>query len=108
MSGIEISPTDAHAAVDAGGAFLVDCREQDEWDLVHIEGATLIPMSELNARVGELPAPGQRPVIVYCHHGMRSLRVATALRAAGHADAQSMSGGIDAWAVEVEPGMSRY
>ena len=108
MSGIEITPTDTHAAVEAGEAFLLDCREQDEWDHVHIEGATLIPMSELNARVGELPAPGERPVIVYCHHGMRSLRVATALRSAGYADAQSMAGGIDAWAAEVEPGMARY
>ena len=92
-----------------GGQFLlVDCREQDEFDLVHIAGAALIPMSQLGDRVGELAPYRDWDLAIHCHHGGRSLRVAQWLRELGFAKAQSMAGGIDQWAVEIDPGLHRY
>lgn len=98
------------ARLDRGGAdfVLLDCREQDEYDLVHIAGSMLIPMSQLMARAGELEPYKQAEVIVHCHHGGRSLQVTQWLRQQGYAKVQSMKGGIDRWATEIEPGMARY
>jgi rhodanese-related sulfurtransferase len=88
--------------------FLLDCREQDEWETARIEGAELIPMSELQERVSELNPHRSRQVVVYCHHGGRSLRVAHWLRQQGFSSAQSMAGGIDQWAQEIDPDIARY
>lgn len=87
---------------------LIDCREKDEYDTVHIDGAVLLPMSELQARVGELEAYRDHEIAIHCHHGGRSLRVSNWLRANGYPQAQSVAGGIDQWAMEIEPGMRRY
>lgn len=87
---------------------LLDCREQQEYDLVAIAGSQLLPMSEVASRASELPDDQDRHIIVHCHHGGRSAQVATWLRGQGYARAQSMAGGIDQWAVEIEPGMARY
>ena len=103
---IEVSVTDAAAAVSGGNAWLLDCREPDEWQTARIEGATLIPMNQTPDRLGEIPS--DRPVIVHCHHGMRSLRVARFLRDNGYPDARSMAGGIDAWSTEVDADVPRY
>lgn len=106
---LEISCADTHAALQAEQPpLLVDCREQQEYDLVAIAGSQLLPMSELMTRVGELEPHKQRPIVVHCHHGGRSAQVATWLRGQGFEQAQSMAGGIDQWAVEIEPGMARY
>lgn len=86
---------------------LIDCREDDEWRICRIKGAELMPTSRLGAELSRL-ADLEGPIIVYCHHGMRSMRVAHFLRQKGFARAQSMAGGIDAWAREIEPGMARY
>ncbi len=87
---------------------LIDCREPNEWELVRIEGAKLLPMSELLERVGELEPHRGQHIVVHCHHGGRSLRVAQWLRAQGFAQTQSLAGGIDQWAAEISPGMTRY
>jgi rhodanese-related sulfurtransferase len=106
---LEISCRDAKAVLDADDrVVLVDCREADEYALVSIDGALLLPMSELSARVGELADLADRRIIVHCHHGGRSAQVAAWLRKQGFAHAQSMAGGIDQWAAEIEPGMARY
>ncbi len=106
---MEIDVAGVKAKLDSGEDFLfLDCREQQEFDAVKIEGTTFIPMSELQERVGELESHKDREIIVHCHHGGRSLRVAMFLRQNGYATATSMAGGIDAWAVEIEPGLARY
>jgi rhodanese-related sulfurtransferase len=87
---------------------LLDCRERDEYQRVHIAGAMLLPMSEAAARAGEFEPFRDRAIVVYCHLGGRSLQVATWLRKLGFSRVQSMAGGIDAWAVDVQPGMVRY
>ncbi len=106
---IEISCLDVKQKLDAGEEFLLlDCREQEEYDLVAIDGAQLLPMSELEARHDELANHKDGAIVVHCHHGGRSLRVANWLRQQGYTSAQSMAGGIDVWAQEIEPGMTRY
>ena len=87
---------------------LLDCRERDEHQAVRIEQAVLIPMSELAQRADELDPHRGREIVVHCHHGGRSLRVAMWLRQQGHAGAKSMAGGIDQWAQEIDPSLPRY
>ncbi len=97
------------ARLDAQDDFLLlDCREPDEAAIVAIPGALLLPMSTLTDRVSELDAYRKKPVVVHCHHGGRSLRVAAWLKSQGFADVLSMKGGIDKWAVEIDPSLPRY
>jgi rhodanese-related sulfurtransferase len=109
MLPIEVDCRTVNADRTAGADFLLlDCREPDEYAVVKIEGAKLLPMSEIAARVEELAPDRQRRIVVHCHHGGRSLRVANWLREQGFEQAQSMAGGIDAWAVEIDPSLARY
>ena len=85
---------------------LLDVREPWEWEVVHLEGAMLVPLGELPSRLGELDARGA--IVTLCHHGTRSGRAQELLLAAGFAKVRNLAGGIDAWAEEVEPGMARY
>jgi rhodanese-related sulfurtransferase len=87
---------------------LLDCREPDEHATAQIVGAELIPMSELAERIGELAERQQDRIVVHCHHGGRSLRVARWLRNQGFDRVQSMAGGIDQWSQEIDPNVPRY
>jgi rhodanese-related sulfurtransferase len=105
----EIDCRSVKEMLDAGAAFLfLDCREADEYAVARIPGATLVPMSELTSRVGELAGYNQGAVVVHCHHGGRSMRVAQWLRQNGFDRAQSMAGGIDQWSQEIDPSTPRY
>jgi rhodanese-related sulfurtransferase len=95
-------------AAKAADFVLLDCRENDEHALVHIDVARLLPMSQLQARVGELEPLRDRHIVVHCHHGGRSLKVTHWLRAQGFSKVQSMAGGIDQWAREVDSTLARY
>lgn len=95
--------------LDAKADFvLIDCREADEHALVNIAGARLLPMSELQNRLADLQPDKDKHLVVHCHHGGRSLRVTNWLREQGFANVQSMAGGIDQWAVEIDPALARY
>jgi rhodanese-related sulfurtransferase len=85
---------------------LLDVREAAELAICGIDNAIHIPMSQVPARLPELPA--DVPLVVLCHHGMRSLQVVNFLREAGLANALNLEGGIDAWATEIDPSVSRY
>ena len=109
MLPIEISTRDVQALRASGGdLLLVDCREPEEHAVAALAGSALIPMGELPERLGELAGREGDRIVVYCHLGGRSLRVAHWLRGQGFQNAQSMAGGIDEWAAEIEPGMPRY
>lgn len=85
---------------------LLDVRDSDEVATVRLEGSVWIPMREIPQRMGELdPAI---PVAVMCHHGGRSERVAEFLASRGFADVVNVAGGIDAYAAQIEPALSRY
>ena len=95
--------------IDAGEKFLLlDCREPDEHATAKIDAARLIPMGELLSKAAELEAFKEGPVVVHCHRGGRSLKVTHWLRQNGFDKAQSLAGGIDRWAQEIEPGLARY
>ena len=106
---IEIEVDAVKQLIDDDADFvLLDCREQEEWDLVHIDGALLIPMSEIQQRVGELTKHKDAHIVVQCHHGGRSLQVAHWLRNQGFDQSQSMRGGIDVWSQEIDSSLPRY
>jgi adenylyltransferase/sulfurtransferase len=85
---------------------LLDVREPHEWEIVHIDGARLIPLTQLPDRLGELD--GHAEIVTQCHHGARSMKALEILRGAGFGKVRSLAGGIDAWAERIEPGMARY
>jgi adenylyltransferase/sulfurtransferase len=85
---------------------ILDVREPHEHEIVQLPGSRHIPLRELPARLGELDPRGD--LVVLCHHGARSLQAVELLRGAGFSHARSLAGGIDAWAVEVDPEVPRY
>jgi rhodanese-related sulfurtransferase len=107
---IEVSPQDVQRRIDAGEPLaLIDVREPEEFAITRIDGATLIPMREIPASLQQLEARAdEATLIVFCHHGVRSLNVAHWLREQGVPACQSMAGGIDAWSTLVDPAVSRY
>jgi adenylyltransferase/sulfurtransferase len=86
--------------------FLLDVREVVEHQLVHLEGAVLMPLGELIARQHELDP--DREIVVYCHHGNRSGRATAYLRHNGFPHARNLRGGIEEWAVKIDPSLPRY
>ena len=102
----EVSAAEAKRRVENAGALLLDVREAFELDRAAIPGAAWIPMREIPSRAGEVPV--DREVIVFCHHGSRSAQVAMYLLRSGRENVRNLAGGIDAWAREVDPAVSRY
>ncbi len=90
----------------AGDIVLIDVREPHEWDIVHIDGARLIPLNQLPERLSELD--GHAEIVTHCHHGARSMKALEILKGAGFGKVRSLAGGIDAWAERVDPGLARY
>jgi rhodanese-related sulfurtransferase len=89
-----------------GKAFrLLDVRRDDERELVNL-GGVHIPLDQLQERYTELPHD-KLPLIVYCHHGVRSLHATQFLKMHGY-DALSLRGGIDLWSIEIDPNVARY
>jgi len=105
--GAEITARDLKAEWDRRPDLVViDVREPHEYEIAHIDGAVLIPLAELPTRLGELD--GHREIVTHCHHGARSLKALEILKAAGFSKVRSLRGGIDGWAVNVDPGLPRY
>lgn len=101
-----LEPQEAARCVSGGGGIVLDVRERWEWELCRIDGALHIPLNELPARLAEVPA--DRPVVVTCHHGMRSMRAVTWLRRQGYAQVANLEGGIDRWSLEIDGSVARY
>jgi rhodanese-related sulfurtransferase len=85
---------------------LLDVREPWEQQICSIGGSRLVPLQALPARLGELDTEG--PVVCICHHGVRSAQVAMWLWRQGFTDVYNLSGGVDAWARQVDPQMATY
>jgi len=102
-----LSPTEVKARLDRGDDFdLIDVREPPEWEICHIEGSRLVPLSQFAERAGELAR--SRDIVVVCKVGARSAQAADFLRRTGFTRVMNLTGGILAWAEEVDPGMPRY
>jgi len=106
----EISPQDLKHRLDSGEKlFLIDVREPSEFARARIENAELIPMRTVPAELSRLDAlADEQTLIVFCHHGVRSLNVVNWLRQQGLGACQSMAGGIDRWSIEIDPSVPRY
>jgi adenylyltransferase/sulfurtransferase len=104
---LEIPPQEMKAKMDRGDPFvLVDVREPHERQICHIEGAKLVPLGEFAQRVNELDSATD--IVLHCHHGQRSMRALQFLQKVGFTKLKNLRGGIDAWALSVDPDLPRY
>lgn len=85
---------------------LLDVREPWEYAICHLPGSRLVPMREVLQRWSELPA--DRETVVICHHGIRSWQVARVLERQGFRAVYNLTGGLDAWARDVDASMPTY
>jgi rhodanese-related sulfurtransferase len=107
--GWEIGPREAQRRLERDRlTVLLDVRSSQERELACIAGSLHLPMEEIPRRLHELAALEDRPIIVHCHHGMRSFQVTAFLREQGFEEVLSMAGGIDLWARAVDGGVGRY
>jgi len=106
---MEITPDEARRLLAEGRAKLIDVREPHEYRLARIDGAELIPMHTVPQRLQELGASSDEALlIVYCHHGVRSLSVVEWLRRQGVEQCVSLIGGIDLWSRQIDPQVPLY
>ena len=111
---MEIDVATAKAWLDSGKddqgtpVFFLDCREPNEHQVASIAGTTLVPMSQWPPTESVVQEMTSKRIVVFCHHGGRSLRVANWLRNNGHPTAMSMAGGIDHWSLEIDDAIPRY
>ncbi len=95
-----------HLQASVSSPLLLDVREPWEYQICHIEGAQLMPMSQIPQTYKTLDP--QQEIVVICHHGRRSLQVGNYLERAGFARIVNLTGGVDAWARDVDPSMPTY
>ncbi len=88
--------------------YLLDVRQPWEHETAALPGSTLIPLGELPRRAAEVKPPPGAMLVVYCHHGVRSLSAAVLLERLGLRDVVSLAGGIDAWSGLIDPKVPRY
>lgn len=103
----EITPREYQALVEAGTApRMIDVREAHEYQHVHIKGAELKPLSQIQQWWQDLDP--ETEYVFQCHHGSRSAQVCMALSRVGFTRLHNLVGGIDLWSVEVDPTLPRY
>ncbi len=103
-----ITPMELKARLDRGEDLrVIDVREADEWAIARLPQAELMPLS----RFQQMAVPQLDPdetIVLYCHHGMRSARAQGYLQGQGYKNVLNLTGGIEAWALQVDPAMKRY
>ncbi len=103
----ELSAPELAALLEADPSVqLVDVRETWEVELAAIPGAMVLPLGRLPELTDALDP--DRPIVTYCHHGIRSAQAAGYLMSRGFDDVRHLAGGIDAWSADVDPGVRRY
>jgi adenylyltransferase/sulfurtransferase len=105
----EITPRQVKQMLDAGDSFVfIDCRLPQEFAITKIDGAGLLPLQHLSARIGELRGKEAEKLIVYCKSGGRSMQFTQIMRQQGFKDIKSMAGGILLWNKDINPGGPQY
>lgn len=103
----QMRPAELAAHLQTGAApTLLDVREEWEWNTCAISGARHIPLRELPTHLGEFDKAAE--MVVICHHGIRSQHAGQFLESVGFKNVINLSGGMAAWANEVDPAMPRY
>ncbi len=90
----------------APAPLLLDVREPWEYEHCHLDGSKLIPMRQIPDHAAQLD-PAQETVVI-CHHGIRSRQVAQYLESLGFTNLINLTGGVEAWAIDIAPSMKRY
>lgn len=104
-----ITPLELRELLDSGKKLaLIDVREPAEWEIVHLDGARLIPQSLINSGEGLALMPQDRISVLYCKTGARSAQALAVLQRAGFSDAVHLQGGLVAWAQQLQPDMAMY
>jgi rhodanese-related sulfurtransferase len=105
----QISARDlAKHAANGHPVLLIDVRQPWEHQLATLPNSLLIPLNDIAQRSKEVAADPLTLIVVYCHHGIRSLSAGTFLERLGYTNVHSLAGGIDAWSCEVDPMVPRY
>jgi rhodanese-related sulfurtransferase len=109
MMDLPISASELAAKLQTADApRLLDVREQAEHDFAALPDSKLIPLGQITGRAGEIDSWKDKEIVVYCHHGIRSLHAIARLRSLGFTNLRNLSGGIDAWSREVNAALPRY
>lgn len=93
----DITPLEADRLIRNEGAFVLDVREQHEYDAGHLSDSLLVPLGQLRDRIAELEGQKNRPIVVICHGGKRSADACARLAGHGFATTFNIAGGILAW-----------
>ena len=105
----EITPRELAMQIENGQTIrLLDVRQAWEHQLAKLPGSLFIPLNELPHRVTEIANEADSLLVVYCHHGVRSMSAAVYLDRLGYLNVRSLAGGIDAWSCAVDPTVARY
>ncbi|WP_067659775.1 adenylyltransferase/sulfurtransferase MoeZ [Nocardia harenae] len=107
-AGSTITARELEALLAENKVELIDVREPVEWDIVHIDGATLIPKDRILSGEALAELPQNRPIVLHCKTGIRSAEALAALKQAGFADATHLQGGVIAWANQVDKSLPVY
>jgi adenylyltransferase/sulfurtransferase len=108
-AGSTITARELKELIDAGKEIeLIDVREPVEWDIVHIEGAKLIPKDRILSGEALSELPQNRPIVLHCKTGVRSAEALAVLKQAGFSDATHLQGGVIAWAKQIDPSLPVY
>lgn len=108
-AGSTLTAVELKQRLDSGEKIaLIDVREPVEWDIVRIDGATLVPKGDIESGEGLAQLPQDRPAVLYCKTGIRSAEALAAVKKAGFSDATHLQGGITAWAKQVDPALPVY
>lgn len=104
---LQITPEQLKTLLDEQQpTLLLDVREPWEYEICHLEPSLNISMSRIPSHLHEINP--EQEIVVFCHHGMRSMQVASYLESNGFDKICNLVGGIDAWAVTVDPSLPRY
>lgn len=104
----QLSPKELHQWIQEKKPFhLLDVRTDEEVEICCLNHAIHIPMNLIPLRQNELP-DDDLPLVVYCHHGIRSLHTAMYLADVGFENLYNLQGGIDAWSTQIDENVTRY
>ena len=103
---LEVTVQETAKQMRHGGVAVLDVREPRAFDMAHVPGSRRIDQALAREIVQDWPRT--TPIVLVCHHGMRSLDAVEFFRAQGFANTKSLRGGVDAWSVEIDPSVPRY